>query len=106
MPASARLADSAGRTVLVSQLRLGPSHNGNAFADPQRPDRYSGTDAIEHLQAALKNHGIRLERMQPVRRGRKVDGYFLEFSANAYDFLKQFTVLDTEHWLPRERDIR
>jgi hypothetical protein len=54
----------------------------------------------------LEHEGIRLERMQTVRRGQKVVGYLLEFSDNAYDFLKQFTVLESEHWLPRNTSSR
>ena len=38
--------------------------------------------------------------MRTMRRGRRVAGYFLEFSGNAYEFLKQFTVLESEYWLP------
>lgn len=100
-------ADSAGRTVLISQLRVAPSHNGPDFVATLGSSRkHSSADAIRRLETALADHGIRLERMQPVRRGRRVDGYFLEFSDNAYDFLKQFTVLESEQWLPRQRDVR
>jgi len=94
-------AGSDGRTILISQLRHRPDHNGNAFR--KQPGRQGALEAIRHIGSALEDNGIRLERMQAVRRGRGVAGYFLEFSDNAYDYLKQFTVLESEHWLPSLR---
>ncbi len=87
-----------GRTILISQLRHRPDHNGNAFR--RQPRRQAALDAVRHIGSALEDKGIRLERMQAVRRGRRVAGYFLEFSDNAYDYLKKFTVLESEYWLP------
>ena len=101
-------ADDDGRTILLSRLRQGPNHNGTRFRfDSNGQSRDSRpVEAIRLIGEALEQEGIRLERMQPVRRGRRVDGYFLEFSDNAYDYLKQFTVLESEHWLPRNRAAR
>lgn len=98
-------AGSGGRTILVSRLRRGPSHNGGSFRLETGGDARQATSeqAIQLIGAALGDQGIRLERMRPVNRGRRVDGYFLQFSDNAYDFLKQFTVLESEHWLPKRR---
>ncbi len=90
-----------GRTILISQLRHRPDHNGNAFR--RQPHRQAALDAVRHIGSALEDKGIRLERMQAVRRGRRVAGYFLEFSDNAYDYLKKFTVLESEYWLPSRR---
>ena len=92
-----------GRTILLSQIRPGPDHNGYRF----RPGPASRTGSkrtlriIECLRDALEQEGIRFERMQTVRKGHRVAAYYLEFSANAYDYLKQFTVLESEHWLPK-----
>lgn len=101
-------ADSEGRTILVSQLRPGPDHNGSEFR--RTPDdhwpQHSSSDAIRLIGATLEDHGIQLERAQPLRRGRRVQAYLLEFSENAYDVLKQFTVLESEYWLPRRRSVR
>lgn len=101
-------ADRNGRTILLSKLRPEPSHNGpefgSALASPA--PRYSSADAIRRLEAALEDRGIRLERLRPLRRGQRVDGYFLEFSANAYDYLAQFTVLESEYWLPKQHSLR
>jgi hypothetical protein len=94
-------AGSDGKTLLISQLRLRPDHNGNAFRE--QPRRLGALEAIRHIGAALEDSGIRLERIQAVHRGRQVAGYFLEFSDNAYDYLKQFTVLESEYWLPSRR---
>ena len=63
-------------------------------------------EAIDKIGMALGEQGIRLERVRPVHRGRRVTGYFLEFSANAYEYLRQFTVLESEHWLPKRRRAR
>jgi hypothetical protein len=94
-------AGSNGRTILISQLRHRPDHNGNAFR--RQPRRQAALEALRHIGSALEDQGIRLERMQAVRRGRRVAGYFLEFSDNAYDYLKKFTVLESEYWLPSRR---
>lgn len=91
-------ADDAGSTLLISQLRPGPDHNGHAFRGPSA--RHGAADAIRRIGATLADNGIQLERMRTMRRGRRVAGYFLEFSGNAYEFLKQFTVLESEYWLP------
>ncbi len=95
-------AGPRGKTIFVSKVRHGPDHNGSRF----RSRTAMGTretrslTAIDLIGRALAAEGIRLERMHPLRRGARIDGYYLEFSANAYDYLKQFTVLESEHWLP------
>lgn len=91
-----------GRTILLSRVRPGPDHNGFRFrARPKgRAHEIRSMRAIRCIGDALEHEGIRLQRMQPVHRGRRLEGYFLEFSDNAYDYLKQFTVLESEHWLP------
>ena len=94
-------AGSNGKTLLISQLRLRPDHNGNAFRN--HPGRQGALEAIRHIGAALEDRGIRLERLKAVHHGRRVAGYFLEFSDNAYAYLKQFTVLESEYWLPSRR---
>lgn len=90
-------ADEDGSTILVSRLRLCPDHNDSVFvADEKR-----SVDAIiDQISATLKDHGIFLQRRQPVRNGRKIAAWFLEFSGNAYSHLKQLTVLESEYWLP------
>ncbi len=91
-----------GKTIFVSKVRHGPDHNGSRF----RSRAVVGTretrslTAIDLIGKALAAKGIRLERIHPLRRGTRIDGYYLEFSANAYDYLKQLTVLESEHWLP------
>ena len=96
-------AGSDGKTILLSQIRPGPDHNGYRFR-PGPTSRSSGKRTlrvIDCLRDALAQEGIRLERLQTVRKGHRVAAYYLEFSANAYDYLKQFTVLESEHWLPK-----
>jgi hypothetical protein len=96
-------AGSDGKTILLSRVRLGPDHNGYRFRPGPESKLGQGRSmrAIQCIGAVLENEGIRLERMQTVHQGHRVAGYFLEFSANAYDYLKQFTVLESEHWLPK-----
>lgn len=101
-------AGSNGRTILLSRVRPGPDHNGFRFrAKPRgRAHEIRSMRAVQCIGDALEHEGIRLQRMQPVHRGRRLEGYFLEFSDNAYDYLKQFTVLESEHWLPDRRTDR
>ena len=101
-------ADSEGRTIMLSRMRQGPDHNGYRFRPhpASRTGKQRSLRAVECIGNVLEHEGIRLERMQTVRRGQKVIGYLLEFSENAYDFLKQFTVLESEHWLPRNTSSR
>jgi hypothetical protein len=101
-------AGSDGRTILLSRMRQGPDHNGYRFRPhpTSRTGKRRSRRAVECIGDVLENEGIRLERMQTVRRGQKVVGYLLEFSDNAYEFLKQFTVLESEYWLPRNTSRR
>jgi hypothetical protein len=101
-------ADSAGRTILLSRLRPGPSHNGTAFRfrSDSKSMQTQAKQAIQLIGTALGDRGIRLERMRPVQRAGRIEGYFLQFSANAYDYLKRFTVLESEYWLPKHRVSR
>ncbi len=92
-------AGSDGRTILMSRLRPRPDHNRHAF-HPRVSMHNAGARAIQLIGSALEDHGIRLERLQTVRRGQRIDGWLLEFSGNAYDYLKRFTVLESEYWLP------
>lgn len=92
-------AGNDGRTILVSRLRARPDHNGNSFSSASS-DSTSGAGAIRLIGSALADQGLRLERLQPVRNGRRIDSWFLEFSGDAYNYLKQFTVLESEYWLP------
>lgn len=101
-------AGSDGKTILLSRVRPGPDHNGYRFrpGPKGKSAEKRSMRAIQCLGAALKHEGIRLERLQTVHRGRRVEAYFLEFSDNAYDYLKQFTVLESEHWLPKQNKGR
>ena len=95
-------ADDDGRTLLLAGIRLAPDHNGSAFR-MQREDRGERALAlIDQLDVALSPHGVRLERLLPVRRGRRIAGYFLTFSDDAYTILRRFTVLESHHWLPQQ----
>lgn len=98
-------AGSGGRTILLSRLRRAPSHNGGSFRFEagEESGEARSEQAIRLIGEALGEQGIRLEGMRPVHRGPRVDGYFLQFSDNAYDYLKQFTVLESEYWLPKRR---
>ena len=98
-------AGGDGRIIMLSQVRPGPDHNGYRFRRGPR-DRHHENRSLQAIQCignTLEQEGIRLERIQTVRRGRRTQAYFLEFSGNAYDILKQFTVLESEHWLPGSR---
>ena len=101
-------ADREGHTILLSRMRQGPDHNGYRFRPhpASRTGKRRSLRAVECIGHVLEHEGIRLERVRTVRRGQKVIGYLLEFSDNAYDFLKQFTVLESEHWLPRKTSSR
>jgi hypothetical protein len=101
-------ADRDGTTILLTQLRPRPDHNGSRFQRPSGRQAHlsRARAAIDEIGAALEDRGIRLQRVQPVRHGRGVAGYFLEFSDNAYDYLRQFTVLESEHWLPKGPPVR
>lgn len=92
-------AGSDGRTILVSRLRPRPDHNGSQFSQGLS-DRLSGARVIRLIGSALEDQGLRLERLQPIRNGQRIDAWFLEFSGDAYNYLKQFTVLESEYWLP------
>ena len=98
-------AGTDGHTVMLSQIRPGPDHNGFRFRAGPR-GRYRerlSLQAIRCIGNTLEDEGIHLKRIQPVRRGRRAAAYYLEFSGNAYDILKHFTVLESEHWLPKRR---
>lgn len=97
-------AGDGGRTILVSRVRPGPDHNGLMFRQGLKGTPSSC--AVEAISAALRAQGISLERMQTIRRGRRIEGYYLEFSDNAYDYLKRYTVLESEHWLPRQGRVQ
>lgn len=94
-----------GRTVLVTRLRARPMHNLGALPDAalEVPRQPSVLEIADHIDQTLQAHGIRLENLQPVRRGGHIEGLYLVFSANAYDVLKRYTVLESEHWMPADR---
>lgn len=91
-----------GRTLLLAGIRHAPDHNGSAFRKRGKDRGELALKVIDRIDAALAGHGIRLERLDPVRHGRRVAAYFLEFSDDAYAVLKQYTVLASHHWLPRQ----
>lgn len=91
-------AGQDGRTILVSRLRPRPDHNGGIFNN-MPGKRISVARVIRLIGSALEDQGLRLERLEPVRNGRRIDAWFLEFSGDAYHYLKQFTVLESEYWL-------
>lgn len=93
-------ASRDGSVIYIDQVRQGPSHNGPGFGRPLG-SRVKGRmgQIIHELEQTLSCHGISLQRLRPVTRGRKVHGYFVEFSDNAYELLMQYTVLESEHWL-------
>lgn len=90
-----------GRTLLVSQVRHAPSHNGSRFRTPGKDRGERALRVLDLLNAALSRHGVQLERLQPVRRGQRIAGWFLEFSGDAYTLLEPHTVLESWHWQPR-----
>jgi len=98
-------AGEDGRTIMLSQVRPGPDHNGYRFRPGPRDRLHERRSlrAIRCIGNTLEHEGIRLERIHTVRHGRHTQAYLLEFSGNAYDILKQFTVLESEHWLPKSR---
>lgn len=98
-------ADSNGHTLLISQIRYAPDHNGRLFVG--HDDRHTvAIAAIRELRRQLRRQGVCLERWQKVRRGGDVKGYRLTFSDEAYPFLQQLTVLESEHWLPQRASRR
>lgn len=98
-------ADGDGRTVLVSRIRPGPDHTARQFNRGERNDSRvrRSLRAIEQIGSIVEREGIQLERLQPLGSGHTIEGWFLEFSGNAYNYLKQFTVLESEYWLPPRR---
>jgi len=98
-------AGQDGRTIMLSQVRPGPDHNGFRFRAGPRGNRHErrSLQAVRCIGDALEDTGIRLQRIQKVGRGNRTEAYLLEFSGNAYDILKQFTVLESEYWLPKTR---
>ncbi|MCB1790709.1 MAG: hypothetical protein KDJ27_15490 [Gammaproteobacteria bacterium] len=96
-------ADDGGSTVLISRLRLSPDHNDSVFVPSERR---MAVNALRELSEALQQQGILLQKMQPVRQGRRTNAWYLEFSGDAYSYLKQFTVLESEYWLPTARVTR
>ena len=91
-----------GRTLLLAGIRFAPDHNGAHFRAKGKDRGERALRVIDEIDAELAQHGIRLQRLQPVRRGQRIAGYFLEFSDNAYAILKRFTVLESRHWLSRQ----
>ncbi|MCB1800737.1 MAG: hypothetical protein KDI82_03520 [Gammaproteobacteria bacterium] len=90
-------ANEDGVTLLVSRLRLCPDHNDIAFvADEKR----SVEAIIRQISAKLEGHKIYQQHRRPVRNGRKIAAWLLEFSGNAYGQRKQLGVLELEYWLP------
>lgn len=98
-------ADTDGRTILISQVRAGPDHNGRLFATGR--DRHTvAIAAIRTLRRLLRAEGICLERWQKITRADQIEGYLLTFSDAAYPVLRQRTVLESEHWLPNRLSRR
>jgi hypothetical protein len=95
-------ADADGRTLLLAGIRPAPDHNGTGFRRPGRDRGERGLRLVDRLHTELSRQGIHLERLQPVKHGRRIAGYFLEFSDNAYDVLRRYTVLESRHWLPQQ----
>ncbi len=95
-------ADRDGKTVLVMRLRVRPSHNGGEFAAgaDSASNMPTSRDVVEYLGSTLARQGIRLERMREVLGNGRIDGFFLDFSSNAYDYLRGLTVLESEYWMP------
>lgn len=97
-------ADREGTTLLLSRLRPRPDHNHNQFRTRSgRDDPPLADQALERIAEALRARGVEVLRVQPVRSGRRVAAWFVECSDNAYEYLRQFTVLESEHWLPPVR---
>lgn len=98
-------AGSDGRTIMLSQVRPGPDHNGFRFRAGTRGRLHERRSlrAIQCIGDVLEAQGIRLQHVEAVQQGRRSKFYLLKFSGNAYELLKQFTVLESEHWLPKRR---
>jgi hypothetical protein len=92
-------AASDGRTVFISQVRSGPDHNLGEFA-PSEDRRAEAVAAIRAVRQVLQPEGVCLRRWETIRHGRRVRGYLLTFSDDAYALLREQTVLESEHWLP------
>jgi hypothetical protein len=92
-------AASDGRTVFISQVRSGPDHNLGEFV-PRKDRRAEAVAAIRAIRQALHREGVCLQRWESIEHGRRVRGYLLTFSDDAYALLREQTVLESEHWLP------
>lgn len=91
---------SDGRTLFITQVRYGPDHNGREFA-PDADRHETGIAAIRAMRARLRRSGACLERWQPLQNAGLVRGYLVTFSDDVYSELRQLTLLESEHWLPR-----
>lgn len=98
--------DSGGRTLLVSRIRPAPDHNGHRFGTPSAQRHRHATQAIEALRDLLDPHGVEIQRVSPITEEGRVVAYIVELSCSAYDYLKRFTVLEHEHWLPQAASAR
>jgi hypothetical protein len=92
-------ATSDGRTVFISQVRSEPDHNLGEFG-PWEDRRAEAVAAIRAVRQVLQREGVCLQRWKSIRHGRRVRGYLMTFSDNAYALLREQTVLESEHWLP------
>jgi hypothetical protein len=55
-------------------------------------------EAVRRLTGTLRHRGICVQHVQPVRGSRGITGYYLQFSGNAYDYLRQYTTVDRSDW--------
>jgi hypothetical protein len=55
-------------------------------------------EAVRRLTGRLRHRGICVQHVQPVRGSRGITGYYLQFSGNAYDYLRQYTTVDKSDW--------
>lgn len=92
---------SDGRTLFITQVRHGPDHNGREFA-PEADRHETAIAAIRALRTWLHRSGACLELWQPLRHAGRVRGYLMTFSDDVYSELQRLTLLESEHWLPRQ----
>lgn len=90
-------ANSSGNNVLLTSIR--PAANNMMFSmsfslSSKRNARKQLNPTVQQLVKELEVHGVVLENVVPMTRGRYVDGYYLSFSDNAYQHLKRYTVIE------------
>jgi len=90
------IRQGANRRIVIDGLRMSVAadQDGDTLLITAAKPR----EAVRRLSGRLRHHGICVQHLQPVHGSRGLTGYYLQFSGNAYDYLRRYTTLDRSDW--------